>query len=334
MSFRYVAFGLHLLSQQVLPGLRPSPARAKADVEISWRIGDAVEPGLMAGAPPGPAVMPLPGLCFRKAQDGTWHLLRYENGPDFIIVGQADHLSVYAPPGVSDTTVVTYLLGPVLGYVLRLRRVLCLHASAIVVGGRVLAFVGPAGSGKSTLAAAFTVAGYPILADDKVAVTANGRALMAHPGESRLRLWPDAADLLLGYHTDLPRLLPEDPTCDKRYVDLGQLPGGFASEPLPLAGLFILGARATDLQQVGIRPVHPHPALVGLAANTYMNYLADRASRAWEFDALARVVDRVPVYLVTPPTLASDLTQLCDAILDCCDQLPTAVSPGDKPTGA
>lgn len=315
VSFRYVAFGLHLISQRTLSGLRPSSGSAKADVEVSWRTENAVEPAFIACAPPGPAITPLPGLYFRKAQDGSWHQLHYENGLDFILTGQADHVSVYVPPGLSDTTTAGYLLGPVLGYVLRLRRMLCLHASATVVGGRVLAFVGPAGSGKSALAAAFAMAGYPILTDDKVAITVNGQALIAHPGEARLRLRPDVADLLLDGHTDLPRLLPEDPTCDKRYVDLDQLPGGFAAEPLPLAALFILGARATDSQQVGIRPVHPHPALVGLAANTYMNYLADRSSRGWEFDALAKVVTWVPTFLVTPSAHLHDVTSLCQAIL-------------------
>ena len=55
----------------------------------------------------------------------------------------------------------TYLLGPVLGLLLRFRGVTCLHASAVAIGDSVIAFVGAEGAGKSTTAAAFARPGMP-----------------------------------------------------------------------------------------------------------------------------------------------------------------------------
>src|SRR4029077_10951164 len=66
----------------------------------------------------------------------------------------------------------TYLLGPVIAFVLRLRGVICLHASAVIVDGRAIALFGLAGAGKSTTVAACALRGFSVLSDD-VAVLAD-----------------------------------------------------------------------------------------------------------------------------------------------------------------
>ena len=42
-----------------------------------------------------------------------------------------------------------------MGFVMLLRGIVCLHASAIAIDDEAIALLGPAGSGKSTTAAAF-----------------------------------------------------------------------------------------------------------------------------------------------------------------------------------
>lgn len=329
MSFHYTAYGLRLSSQRELPGLQPVASPFDADVEIVWRSADLLD-SAQRNFRCAASSTTVPGLFFHRANNSAGHWLFYEDGPSFVVGCLGDRVAVHVTSEISDETVATYLLGPVLGFVLRLRRMLCLHASAVAIDSGVVAFAGPAGSGKSTWAAAFAARGYPILADDKVVLVSNGCDFWAQPGAPRLRLWPDTADAVVGHHADLPRILPEDPTFDKRYLDFSRLPGGFAAAPLPLTRIFLLGARAMDAHLVGLRRIHPHPALIGLAANTYMNHLADRTSRAWEFDALARVVERTPVYFVTPPTGVPDLAVLYDAILDCCAQTPAPSLSRDK----
>ena len=54
--------------------------------------------------------------------------------------------------------------------VLNLRGQEAIHATAILVNGTGVAFLGPTGSGKSTLAASFMLAGYRALGDDCMAL--------------------------------------------------------------------------------------------------------------------------------------------------------------------
>lgn len=103
---------------------------------------------------------------------------------------------VVDPEDVADEVdVQTYLLGSAFGALLHQRGVLPIHASAVDVGGRAVAFVGPTGAGKSTLAAALVDRGYPLLADDVTALFAtadDGFHVMAGP--IGVRLCGDASE--------------------------------------------------------------------------------------------------------------------------------------------
>jgi hypothetical protein len=97
--------------------------------------------------------------------------------------------------GVSDRNLRVYLLGSAFGAVLHQRGVLALHANAVVIDGKVFAFIGHSGAGKSTLAAWFHARGHIVLADDVCAVSfASDGQPVALPGVPRLRLWKDALD--------------------------------------------------------------------------------------------------------------------------------------------
>jgi len=52
-----------------------------------------------------------------------------------------------------------------------------------------------------------------------------------------------------------------------------------------------------------------------LVQNTYMNWVLNREQRAREFDALCRLVQRVPVRRIVPHSKPDKLTGLCDLIL-------------------
>jgi hypothetical protein len=71
-----------------------------------------------------------------------------------------------------------------------------LHASAVGGAAGVAAFCAPSGTGKSTLAVALARRGYPIWADDAVAVDLGGHVPTAVPLPFTVRLHPDSARLL------------------------------------------------------------------------------------------------------------------------------------------
>jgi hypothetical protein len=205
----------------------------------------------------------------------------------------------------------TYLLGPVIGFVLRLRGITCLHASAVAVGEQAIGLVGLPGAGKSTTAAAFARSGFPVIADDVVALAEEGETFLVPPGYPRLNLWPDSVCTLYGSEKALPRITP---TWDKRYMGLGDDGLGFAANPLPLGVIYILGEREATLSVPAVEEVAGGDALVTLVANTYVNYLLDRDMRSREFDVLSRIVARVPIRRVRPSADPAAVFDLCAVI--------------------
>ena len=93
----------------------------------------------------------------------------------------------------------TYLLGPILGYILRLHDIVALHASSVVIDGQAVAMVGGPEAGKSTTAAAMAIRGFPVLADDVTALDPCPQGFMVRPAYPHLRLWPASAESLCGF---------------------------------------------------------------------------------------------------------------------------------------
>jgi hypothetical protein len=209
-AYRYRLFGLSVLSELRLPELVPDPGDGAADVRI--------EIGTIARSPDAEA-----GLHI----EGDDALLVIPAAGRFLVRAGREML-VEPAPGVSERNLRLYLLGSAFGAILHQRRLLPLHANAVVVEGRAIGFMGHPGAGKSTLAAWFHDRGFDVLADDVCVVTPDpGGHPLAHPGIPRLRLWREALEAggrdASSYErsfddmdkytvpTDLDRLLPAVP---------------------------------------------------------------------------------------------------------------------------
>jgi hypothetical protein len=245
----------------------------------------------------------------------------YSDGARFVVTPDGLEVSADWPDHFTLEDASTYLLGPVIAYVLRLRGVTCLHASAVAVNGRAIALFGLAGAGKSTAAAAFALRGFPVLSDDVAVLSDRGERFEVQPGYPRINLWPDSVRILLGSEDALPRITP---TWDKRYLALDGNGRRFQSSPLPLGAIYILGDRDQRLSTPAIEEVLGGEALISLVANTYVNYLLDSEMRAREFDVLSRVLATVPVRRVRIPADPSKVFALCESIIeDATRQLPS-----------
>ena len=210
-----------------------------------------------------------------------------------------------------------YLRGPVLGMVLRLRGLVALHASAVVVDGSAVALVGATGAGKSTTAAAFVKAGRPLLCDDVVALQPIGNGFDVLPGCPRLKLWPTAACLVYGDDPNLPRLAPPDGVnwwWDKRYRDL-QAPLEFCPDARPLSAVYVLTDRLASDDAPAIEPFSPAGAFVDLVDATTANYALDGLMRAQEFETLGALVRTIPVRRLSSGEGANGLVRTVEAIL-------------------
>jgi hypothetical protein len=275
-----------------------------------------------------------PVLHIWQAVDRSFLRLAYSDGTQFWVDQKCVNIWATWPARLSLENTFSYLLGPVLGLLLRLRGITCLHASAVAFDSWCAVFVGAEGAGKSTTAAAFAGQGHPILSDDVVALTSPVSEQSAPakdcppvplfqvlPAYPHISLWPDSAEMVPGLPGNLPRLAPD---WDKRRLALGADGILYASQPLPLAAIYIFAERREDVAPA-IAPCLPKNALLSLVANTYANNVLRPELRAKEFSLLDSLVASVPVRLLTPHRDPARLTEMCSLIRQDLASLPRPI---------
>lgn len=324
--FAYSAFGLLLRCNLELPDLRPvdperagvleeqsdhcavtvhlkaSPQRSEADASESQELSYASpyrDPG-------GDSA-----LRIWKVGNGSYLRLAYFDGTQFWLDQQGSEIWATWPNGLTIEYITAYLLGPVLGLLLRVRGVTCLHASAVAFGQQAVAFVGSAGAGKSTTAAALARRGHAVLSDDVVTLAGREGSVFVHPAYPSLYLWPQSVEWLYGSAEALPRF---SPNYDKRRLSLEKPELRFEDHPLPLTAIYILGERRGDPAPI-VEEITPQRAFLALVANTYATNAIERTMRAKEFEILGRLVPRVRIRELRAHQDARRIPDLCDLIV-------------------
>lgn len=317
LRFHYSFFGLHLRSNLEIPGANLSNQfPPQPDVEVHFGIApysseeDLSRTQELTYVSSDINAVGEPSLRIWKVARGAFVRLAYEDGTQFWLDRELETIWVTWPDRLSLENSASYLLGPVLGAFLRMRGVTCLHASAVSIGDRGVAFVGAAGAGKSTTAAAFARQGYGVISDDIVALVERDGAFHLMPAYPHLSLWPETVKVLYGSPEALPRFIPD---WDKRRLDLGEHGTHFDSRPLRLGAIYVLSERRPDPAPC-VESMKPRKALLALVADTYANKILDREMRASEFAVLGRLVTSIPVRRVYPHQDARRLEELCKVI--------------------
>ena len=316
MDYRCSLYGLGVVANRPIPGV-PSSTIASEDVCISFGSLPAWLNDITATQIETSYVAEYksecgePALRVFRVLDGNYYRFNYADATEFLVdrAGTEVWADWSAPLTLEDTS--TYLLGPVMGFIMLLRGIVCLHASAIAIDGKAIALLGPAGSGKSTTAAAFSERGYSILAEDVVTLDDRGEQFFVRPGYPCIRLWPASVKALYGSENHLPKLTPN---WDKCYLDLTER--AFSAEPLPLAAIYHLRERRHDAVAPFVQTLDRAEGLLSLIANTYATKLMDKQMRAREFELLTRVLNNVPLRRVTPHADPARIPELCDTILN------------------
>jgi hypothetical protein len=204
------------------------------------------------------------------------------------------------------------LLGIVLALWLERRGRAVLHASAVVVGGGAVAFLGAKGGGKTTAATALVAAGHPLLVDDLLALEVTDGPTFAQAGYPMLRLEPDQVHHFVGDHRSLPIVHPD---FTKRRVFLEDGLGAFHPGPAPLRQLYIPLRGRDRAAPVMIEPLTDRD---GLLAGLHHSYLRDLPAEMGlapdRLRLLARVLERVPVSIIRYPDGFENLPALVDAV--------------------
>lgn len=321
--FRFRLYGLDVASDRSIVGIAGSRGSSEAEVQVRFgarrsrrRPDGPLE--LFASFGEGNAEY----LRVLRGADGGF-VFRFDNGSCFELSASGSRIAVSWPAGITFQDVTSYLLGPVLGFVVRLRGTVCLHASAVLVDGAAVAFLGRGGSGKSSMCAYFAERGHAVLTDDVLALRfARGRFRVL-PGPARIRLWPDTARQLYGASARLPKVLPSDPDWDKRYRDY---PSGARAAPLAAIYMGVVGGP----QRPRVTPCAGRDAFLRLAFNRYPVRLPVPGQGGREFSVLAALAKQVPVRRIEMRRNLRGLGAVHDAVRSDLRVLGAGMARGDR----
>ncbi|GAB5447470.1 hypothetical protein [Gymnodinialimonas sp.] len=313
----YSAYGYTLLSEVKLHCLRAAEPDAKPDLHVSASWSKEVSQIEI----PDDAVMRTdavtadgrPYLSVWAKQEGIRISHHSDEGAVvFTLVGAPPRILVEIAPNTPAVDVEAYLIGRVLGSMMRFLKLTCLHGAFLEVDGAAIGFLGGKGAGKSTILATSAIAGHAVIADDIGVLQASGAGSWSiPPAYPFLRAWPQSiAELTIS-----PRAVagPVISFNQKRYVDLTVPPFSHVNRPMPLHALVVLGdrkGRTYDLQRLT-----GAAGLVPLSAHTYAPYVDAPASRHRDLLTLAQVVKQCQVFSLCLPNEVNALENQIEKVL-------------------
>lgn len=320
---KYLIYGLKISTNQPIPALVPVQNSEIVDIDIALLGQQQNQLPLLSEANwfLHPNSIQGTGINIWQAQsdDGVYFRLQFisldSQAIEFIINPNGRRVWAFWSLETPFSNVVALLQGSVLGRVLLLRGVLCLHASVVNLNGKAIAIVGHSGQGKSTTAAAFAQLGFPILADDIAALKQDGTKFWVQPGYACLRLWRNT---LLTLGCSVEELSKVSTYAEKRYLDLsisGDKQWQFHQQPLPLSGIYLLGKREFADLKPEVIPISQSEALGELAANLYGKRILDKQRIVNNFQQLSQLVQIVPIRRLERPNDLGSLSVICDTII-------------------
>jgi hypothetical protein len=278
----YMCYGLCLQSEIPLPEL--APVEQPPDVTI--RLGH------LAQVPHnnGPS-----GRC----GDQEEYCLVAEVGDFLVQYGR--HIIVEPLPDVDEALLRHYLLNRIMAILLRQRGILVLHASAVAVQNRAIAFVGASGRGKSTIAAAFVAQGYAALTDDYTAIAMQDGGCAVLPGVPLLRLSHASATVLGDEADGFPPCLPADQKC------------AYALAPQPWSAVFRLTRvyLLTEGHALTLEAVAPQTVFRELLMHSRVRPLRlTSAAKSRHFIQCMQLANAVPIHRLVRPSALARLPEL------------------------
>jgi hypothetical protein len=317
---RYRLYGVTLASDFPFANRLP-PASGPCDLVFSG--GSEETHGFdLENVKPAYASPPRPGRSkpllsiYRLEDDGSGHgqlvtriedIVEYYLYPDRILYRLLEPSCAYL--------VEIQLLGHVFAIWLESRGVPAVHASAVVVGERAVAFLAGNKAGKSSLAASLMQAGCPLLTDDILPLDCTGEGVKGRPGYPQMRLWPDQAEHFLGHHRELEIV---HPAYSKRWVAVDADGfGTFWDRPAPLGCLYLPEMRADGVgSTIEIEPVPPREAFAHLLRCSFIGAAAEILGwQSSRFRAVAQVANAVAVRRLRYPPKRDLLAEVRQAVL-------------------
>lgn len=268
LNYKYEAFGLKISSEIYLPELL-SLQKGKADISIN--IGKVKLPQLSIHN----------GINFKITKNEIFRF--WDPIGKFKITH--DCITMEPNPSVDQTVLRNFILGTVFATLLRLRGNFVLHSSCVNIHNTAIAFSGFKGYGKSTTAMAFYLKGFPIVADDYIAIEFDkNNNPFVRPGFPSLRLSSESKQVFgLSMDDNL-----EIEYSDKKYVSAKK---SFSNRKLPLKNIYILDRK----EQIMINKLNFQEAFMELVKNTFGIYMFSKSELNDNFFQCENIVKTVDI---------------------------------------
>ena len=286
---RYTAYGLGIHSEIPLPGFVAGTDRRDVEVRLE-SLDEAMED--LRGSHEEFSVRP--------GESRFW----WDEIGGFV-VRDGREILVDPVPGAVEEDLRIGVLGPALAALLQQRGFLLLHASAVVIDGVAVGFMGRSGWGKSTMAATLHAAGHALLADDVLAIRILHGIPHAFPGLVQYKLWPDAITALGGDPGEMQRLLGSS---EKRWHSDAER---FHTEvPVPLQNLYVLApGERPEIEGLPAREAFLHLTSHSLAIRWFL-----KNTDSAHFLTRAQLVDAAAVRLLRRPRDLALLAELATLV--------------------
>jgi hypothetical protein len=202
----------------------------------------------------------------------------------------------------------SYFVGVIMGCIMRLQGMICLHGSAVNIAGKAAVFLGSKRSGKSTTAAAFAQMGFSVLADDITVIRLRKGRYYVQPGYPKVRLRPASLSALHQANAGEFKLVHTQR--NSRYSDITDT---FQRDELPLDTIYILNQ--ADITEPYIEPA-PGDGLVDLIRNSFAKYLSTGDIRKTEFQSLSQLANMINVKTLNIPRDLAGLNAQCQLVIN------------------
>lgn len=197
------------------------------------------------------------------------------------------------------------ILGPALSILLHQRGNLILHASAININGRAVAFLGNNGCGKSTSLIALHKNGYPIVTDDILPVKFNNEGLpIVTPSYSRMKLRSDVMNYMQG---DID-FIPKTHVYSDKYYYFTE--NNFSHKQLPLKKIYIIQKG----EEWSLNSLNPNESLMKLVKSSYCYGISSKEEIVKNLNECSKLVNNLPIKLLKIPQSLEQLPELIKII--------------------
>jgi hypothetical protein len=244
-------------------------------------------------------------------RDGSL-ILGWREIAEFLISADGSKIVCRPSPSTLREEFLLCLLGPVISYSLIRRGIEPFHASAVVINGGAVAFLGDCGYGKSTLTAGFLQKGYSILSDSLLPLLAHEQRIIAHRGPKRIKLFPQSIRATFGQSTMGTLITPRS---SKRAIPLAA--NMIADAAVPLKAVYILRPPRPNypINKITITTLRYRRAFLDVIANNFSMAIRepDRIKRL--FVLVKQIVANTPVRSLTYPRDLNKLSEVIESIL-------------------